>query len=368
VFRDVKRPIPKRLRVLVSVITALVLVAVIALVAHGQSPTGSTTQPPSSSDAHHRGDPVPSSEGDFRRFRLGSVAGERLTPNRDDFAARTVSNGPLLLFFPATGSRPSHYQLFLAEAEDAGYHVLGLDYWNLGRTLSGTCGQHPRCYTQVQRNRFDGDDSSALSHVGPEGSIVSRFRDAISHLQTVDPAGGWAQFVRSDGEIDWRHIVVAGHSQGGGMAAFIAHSHEVEGALMFSSPVESNGRFHASWMNHPGVTPVSREFALDSASDRFGPKIWGSWKVLGLDGRRGPWRTRTAAPSAGRDPHAIITTTRFVGGVDAHSAIIADATPLDANGDPQFLSLWRWMLHRFPLPAVHQDAARSATDGSSARS
>lgn len=46
-------------------------------------------------------------EGEFHRFRLGTVNGERLTPNRDDFAARTSADGPLLLFLPATRDRKS---------------------------------------------------------------------------------------------------------------------------------------------------------------------------------------------------------------------------------------------------------------------
>lgn len=290
---------------------------------------------------------------DFRRFRLGAVAGAQLTPNQDDYAARTVANGPLLLFFPATGARPGEYRLFLDTAEDAGYHVLGLDYWNLGRTLSGTCTTNPRCYTELQWNRFNGSDSSSYSRVSPAGSITARFRDAITHLEQVDPAGGWNQFLSASGTIEWSHIVVAGHSQGGGMAAFIAHFRSVAGAIMVSSPVESDGTFHASWMDHPSATPVARQYAIDSQQDGFGPKIWGSWRVLGFSGAQGPWRTELQPPAVGQNPHAIITTYPFPPHSDAHSLIIEDLTPLTTAGAPRMLPLWHWLLTRFPLPHVH---------------
>jgi hypothetical protein len=299
--------------------------------------------------------------GDFHRFRLGAIDGERLSPNRDDFAARTSPKGPLLLFLPATRAKPADYQRFLTTALDDGYHVLGLDYWNLGKTLSGTCEADARCYGQVQRNRFDGTRASASSDVSPAGSIVSRFRDAIAHLDDVDPEGGWGRFVRGDEDIRWRDIVVAGHSQGGGEAAYIAHIRPVLGALMFSSPVESLGSVHAAWMDHPGQTPVDRMYALDDVRDEFGPRITGSWTAMGLDGSRstdavtgsdGPWRTGTAPPPPGADPHAILTDLQVGNPHWAHSRIIKDSTPLDEHGDPRMLRIWQWMLHRFPTPAV----------------
>ncbi|MBK0296736.1 hypothetical protein IAE22_32940, partial [Bacillus sp. S34] len=43
------------------------------------------------------------------RFRLGTINGQRLEPNRDDFAARTNADGPLLLFLPATRAKPADY-------------------------------------------------------------------------------------------------------------------------------------------------------------------------------------------------------------------------------------------------------------------
>jgi hypothetical protein len=303
----------------------------------------------------------PRDEDDFTRFRIGSVDGTTLSPNRTDFAARTVANGPLLLFLPATRAKPADYQLFLGAAQSRGYHVLGLDYWNLGRTLSGTCETDAHCYSELQRNRFDGSEPSRFSDVSPAGSITARFRDAIAHLDQADPNGGWGRFVAADGAIDWADIVVAGHSQGGGEAAYIAHVRPVLGALMFSSPVESDGDFHAAWMDRPGRTSVDRMYSLDDVRDVFGPRIRGSWKVLGLDGGDGrPWRTDTAAPSGTADPHAVLTTLDVGGPGRSHSLTIDDSTPLDRSGTPRMLPLWEWMLTRFPLPETHPSPSAPA--------
>jgi hypothetical protein len=200
----------------------------------------------------------------------------------------------------------------------------------------------------VQRNRFDGSRPSEFSSVRPSGSIVSRFRDAIAYLHDHDPDGGWGRFVQGDEDIAWNDIVVAGHSQGGGEAAYIAHIRSVQGALMFSSPVESLGAEHAAWMDRPGKTPVERMYAIDDVRDVFGPRIRGSWRVMGLDGPTGPFRTDTAPPGTDADPHAILTDIRVGSPGESHSRTIKDSTPLGPDGTPRMLALWQWLLHRFP--------------------
>jgi hypothetical protein len=285
------------------------------------------------------------------RFRLGAAPdGERLRPDRRDLAARTVANGPLLLFLPATRAKPSDYAQFLRAATNTGYHVLGLDYWNLGRTLSRTCGHHPGCYTRVQRNRFDGSRVSRDSAVTPAGSIVERTRRALVHLDSADPSGGWDRFLQH-GQVRWGRVVVAGHSQGGSMAAYIGHVRPVRGVLMFGAPAVSDGARHASWLDRPGQTPASRMYALGHVDDAFGPAIRPSWVSLALAGADAPPQT-VATPPRG-DPHILLTTVLVPPGVHAHSVVVSDQTPRDELGNPVILPLWRWMLTRFDPPATH---------------
>jgi hypothetical protein len=263
-----------------------------------------------------------------------------------------VANGPLLLFLPATRAQPSDYTEFLTAASNAGYHVLGLDYWNLGKTLSHTCGRSPHCYTQVQRNRFDGSSMSEWSQVQPGGSIISRLRNALTHLDDADPAGGWNRFLR-DGRVQWEHIVVAGHSQGGSEAAFIGHVRTVDGVIMFGAPAISDGRHHASWLDRPGKTPIDRYYALAHRHDQFGARIRPSWHSLALDGARHPFRSGNGTPYG--DPHVLVTDVPLPAGSSPHSLVVTDATPRDALGNPVLLPVWNWMLGRFDVPLTHPE-------------
>jgi hypothetical protein len=263
------------------------------------------------------------------RFRLPPDRGAAFVPNADNYASRTVTTGPLLLFLAATGHRPSDYRDFLATARHSGYHVLALDYWNTGWSVQRTCRADASCYTRVQRNRLDGSRSSRFSAVDRRNSIVVRLRTAIGHLEASDPTGGWGRYLSAHG-VRWRRIVVAGHSQGGGEAAYISHIHRVRGVLMFSSPVDSDDSIDASWMRSAGVTPASRMYGFDDSGDVFYARIVTSWDVLGL-----------------ASSHQIITH-RDLGGPDAsHLRTITDQTPHTRAGRPEFAGIWRRMLTEF---------------------
>ena len=88
-------------------------------------------------------------------------------------------------------------------------------------------------------------------------------------------------------------------------------------------------------------------YAIDDVRDVYGPRITGSWRVLGLDGTDGPFRTDTAPPPADADPHSILTDIRVGSPSESHSRIIKDSTPLDGDSTARMLPLWQWLLHRF---------------------
>jgi hypothetical protein len=270
--------------------------------------------------------PVAVAKPVLARFRLARDGGAPFVPNLDNYASRTAARGPLLLFLAATGHRPSDYRDFLSVARAAGYHVLALDYWNTGRSVQRTCGADADCYTRVQRNRLDGSRPSRFSAVDRRNSIVVRMRAAIGRLEGSDPAGGWGRYLDAGG-VDWRRVIVAGHSQGGGEAAYISHIHRVRGVLMFSSPVDSDDGVDASWMRVAGATPASRMYGFDDSRDVFYDRIVASWHGLGM-----------------ASSHRIITD-RDLGGPDAsHLATITDQTPRTRDGRPVFTGVWRRML------------------------
>jgi dienelactone hydrolase len=69
--------------------------------------------------------------------------------------------------------------------------------------------------------------------IDPEEAIVPRLTRLLQHLARTDAAGRWDQYLNGDAP-RWERLVLAGQSQGGGMAAFIAQTRRVAGVIMFS--------------------------------------------------------------------------------------------------------------------------------------
>jgi hypothetical protein len=311
--------------------------------------------PPSSSTAGHppatTATPLPAvaSTPVHFSFRLPDADGAVYTPNARNIAMRSTPGGPLLLFLPATGNVPSDYRAFLDTASSLGYHVLALDYWNIGLSVARTCGADPRCYGDVQANRFDGSHPGRFSAVHRSDSILSRLTHALQVLRQRDPRGGWDRYLTGD-QVTWNRIVLAGHSQGGGESAWIANRHRVQGVLMFASPVTVDGTVVASWMSDHGATPSSRYYGFDDIHDVYFDRIQGSWAALGVGGAQPPLRIGSSMPLSGS--HRILTDIRLGTPGQAHGRIVADDGPRTAGGALVFRSVWRWMLAAVQVPSA----------------
>lgn len=260
-------------------------------------------------------------------FRLPETSDSFLTPNARNLAVSGTAGSPLLLFLPATRSVPRDYRAFLDTASSLGFHVLALDYPNRGRSVVRMCAGIPSCYGAVQRNRFQGGGHSAFSAVDRRDSILNRLRLSLDHLQQSDPSGGWSRY-RSGDSIRWDRVVVAGHSQGGGLSAYIAHRFHVHGALMFSSPVQSDGGVPARWMLTSGATPASDLYGLVDSGDRYAANVTASWAAIGMTGT-----------------HAQVTDLDLGSPRDSHLRTVTDRTPR-VDGRPVLAPTWRWMLEQ----------------------
>ena len=258
-------------------------------------------------------------------FRLPETSDAFLSPNARNFAVSGTAGSPLLLFLPATRAIPRDYRSFLDTAASLGFHVLALDYPNRGKSVVHLCAGNPRCYGQVQRNRFQGGDRNAFSSVDRQDSILNRLRMSLTYLERTDPGGAWSRY-RSGSDIRWGRVVVAGHSQGGGLSAYIAHRFRVHGALMFSSPVQSDAGVPARWMRREGATPTSAMYGLVDAGDRYSTNVTSSWATMGMTGT-----------------HAIVTGLDLGSPRDSHLRTVTDLTPR-VDGDPVLAPAWRWML------------------------
>jgi hypothetical protein len=273
----------------------------------------------------------------FVTFRLPRGGGHGVIPDAADFAESAPGRAPLLVFLPATGAAPQRYRLFLETAHSAGYSVLGLDYPDTGPSLARSCQGDMACYGEMLANRFDGQDPSRFSRVRADNAILHRLRGALAYLSTHDAAGGWDRYRTASG-LRWSDVVLAGHSQGGSEAAYMAHLRCVRGVLMFSAPAESVGGRVPAWLARHSATPPTRMWALDDAGDVYAARIAPSWRALGITAGR-PRRLPRGA-------HGLVTTLELGTPGQAHGRVVSDRTPLGAAGEPVLQPVWRWMLRQ----------------------
>ena len=116
----------------------------------------------------------------------------------------------------------------------------------------------PASITIARRSSRELPVSDKIS-VRPANSILNRLQKLLVYLVKQDPDGGWGEFV-ADGQPVWSRIVVAGHSQGAGHAAYLGKMFPVDKVLMFSGPQDYFDDLDkpAPWLARPSATPPSR--------------------------------------------------------------------------------------------------------------
>jgi hypothetical protein len=230
---------------------------------------------------------------------------------------------PLLVWLPGTNGRPAEGPKgVLRAALDGGFRVIGLSYLN-GDAVGQVCAgprlrSHRHCAAAMRQQRVWGDAPGAPIADRPEDAIVPRLVRLLQHLAAQDPAGRWAGYLDGD-EPRWSRIVLAGQSQGGGMAAFIAKTRAVAGVLSFSGgwDREASGEL-AGWYRRPSATPPARWHATYHVRETAADLLAQSYRDL-------------AIPPA--QVHALDLPLRSGG--QAHGEGIAN---------PAYAALWRQML------------------------
>lgn len=174
------------------------------------------------------------------------------------------AQAPLLVWLPGTNGRasPGPRQLFETVLQQ-GYRLVSMTYLNSNAVsqvcVGPTLRAQPSCAGRVRQHRVWGEPHTRLIDDKPEDAIVPRLTKLLQHLARTDAAGQWAQYLDGD-EPRWERIVVAGQSQGGGMAGFIAQTRRVAGVIMFSGGWDraSSGGDIAEWYSRSSLTPPQR--------------------------------------------------------------------------------------------------------------
>ncbi len=169
----------------------------------------------------------------------------------------------LYLFLVGTGGKATGSEKMDSIVAGWGYHAISLDYENKVVAVACAHSLDPTTFGRYREAIVTGAAVSDKIRVTPANSILNRFEKLLTYLEKHDTEGGWDQFVK-DGQPVWSHIIVGGHSQGSGHAAYIGKRFSVDRVLIFSGPQDYMDDLHqpAPWQANPSATPPSRFFAF----------------------------------------------------------------------------------------------------------
>ena len=187
------------------------------------------------------------------------------------YPRRVPFTKPCVVFFCGSYSKPAHYQGFSRVVASSGYPVINLMYPDEKTILACESTKDPLCFEKMRTEIVWGIDVSPEITVDPADCIIYRLKRLFQYLAKRDPGSGWSRYCDGN-EIRYDRLIVAGHSQGAGHAAFIARSQKVRGVIFFSGPddyIDFQGQ-PAKWTFGPFTTHVSSFCAFLHAKDEIG--------------------------------------------------------------------------------------------------
>lgn len=180
---------------------------------------------------------------------------------------RATDKNKLLLFLPGTNGVPERGpQNLFNVAVEQGYKVINLSYINQPAVARICKGENLEndidCTEKFRTQRVFGTQLTTLIPDQIQDAIIPRFMKLLIHLNEIDPKGNWNNFIKGN-EPNWALITVAGQSQGGGMAAFIAKKKMVRRIITFSGGWDFQAKKKiAKWYAFPSVTPADRYYGI----------------------------------------------------------------------------------------------------------
>ena len=264
------------------------------------------------------------------------------------FHSSCPTRGKLLLYLVGSFDGTNQTFKFGTLAAQMGYHVIILKYENSVAAQSACANSsNSSCYEDFRKEIIYGVESSTAVDVDSIHSVVNRVNRLLEYLNQNFANEQWDQFLVGQ-EVDWTKVTVAGHSQGGGHAAYIAQEELVDRAIFFAGPNDYSSYFSgpASWLSKSFQTPGTSLFGFNNLQDDVVDfadqmQVWQSIPfskkdTVIIDGKLNPFGFG----------QALYTNYHANGsGSENHSAVVRDPeTPLDGNGKPVYLEVWKYLL------------------------
>lgn len=287
------------------------------------------------------------------------IAASATDPDIDDvIGVHHVAIGPaagrigrLLLFLPGTTASAQMYATLIERAAGTGYHAIGLAYENELAVNALCAGMGASgCHEDVRREVLLGSDESDRVDVGPSNSVYHRIESLLAYLDALAPYEGWGAFRNANGTLRWDRVVVSGHSQGAGHAAFIARLERVAQVVLFS------GTEPAPWTQAGDFATPAEDF--HGFAHRLEPiyaPIQASWDNIGIPGT--PTGVDGAAPPFGGSQQLFTLNADCSGDPQSngfyHNCHCVDGwmPPSLPDGTPVFQPVWDHLFRADP-PAV----------------
>ncbi|HYC86928.1 MAG TPA: hypothetical protein VEB86_16965, partial [Chryseosolibacter sp.] len=198
---------------------------------------------------------------------------------------RAAGIGKLLVFLGGTDSYPRHYQLFSKTAAALGYHVINVNYVNEQPVSKCFQAEDETCFARFHEEVLFGGAGSEVIEIDPANSVTSRILALLAYLDLHHPEQGWNQFYIS-GALNYGKVALAGHSQGGGHAAYLAQKYSTDRVILFAAPNDYSEKYGrpAPWCQSEFETLRTRFFGLLHARDEIASPSYqyAIWNAIGL--------------------------------------------------------------------------------------
>ncbi|MCB9646645.1 MAG: hypothetical protein H6730_08660 [Deltaproteobacteria bacterium] len=214
-----------------------------------------------------------------------------------------AARGQLLVYLNASGSSPGRQIAdptlnFYDAGASGGLHVLALAYRS-DAVLGLVCGDDGACYGAARAAVLTGAAApgtpARLADIVEDEGVLFRLDAALRLLAARRPGRGWGRFLANSGaatpaeRIAWPRLLVAGHSQGGGHAAFLGTRYPVHRVIQLASTCDAALGAPAPWTHSDGTwatDPAARYFGLAVARDAICSAHAAVWQVMGMDPAR----------------------------------------------------------------------------------
>lgn len=188
------------------------------------------------------------------------------------------SVGNLVVFLPGTGGTPRGYSSLLQAAANAGNYVIGLSHYSQPVAVAQfnawcTASSSPvNCNAELHELMLFGVAPTVLQGAGQGLWNVDGSQSVVSLLLHTLKLYPWGvKFLTSDGEgVNWKqNVIISGHSQGAGHAAYLSYKLQVP-AVLFSGPQDSASA--SGWVAQMRLQSGVLRRALFHMNEECGPK------------------------------------------------------------------------------------------------